>query len=755
MSCNKVTESQREGYTLITQSAGPDLGYSSESGLKTMKSGGKVFKDLNRNGVLDPYEDWRKTPEERTADLVGRLSKEDMAGLMLCSHMQSLPGTDINHYGGLSFSKNPNARPWQMTDEQKSFLKNDLCRSILLAGAKGKETIVKWNNNVQAYVEGDRLGIPVNILSDPRHHAASDMEFLAGSGGDISMWPNYLGMAATFDPALEEEFGRIASSEYRALGITVALSPQADLPGEPRWWRFDGTFGESPVLVSDMVRAYCDGFQTSEGKDYIKGPWGPQSVVTMAKHWYGYGAQEGGREAHFSSGAYGVFPAGNLETFRKTFVDGALHLQRGTGESAAIMTNYSILWDQDPSGENVACSYSDYVVNQQLRKAEGYDGVICTDWDVFYDYDGMMVSPGGYMHNGKSYGVEDLSVGQRHYRILLAGVDQFGGANFAGPVLEAYDIWAANHGEESADRRFRESARRILLNMFRVGVFENPYSDIEVAAEAVGSPEAMAKGYQAQLKSVVMLKNNGALPASKELKAYFPKRHFPAIPSVWGGASEDKVDFPIDSATVARYFPLAATPSDADFALVVINGPALMVGYDKADVEAGGNGYVPVSLQYEDYTADLAREVSIAGGSAHEDFTNRSYKGKTVHTLNRDDMLLVRETKAAMGDKPVIVCINIDKPLVLSEIEPWADAILLGFGIQKQALLDIISGGFEPSGLLPMQLPADMETVETQMEDKTLDMRCYTDSEGHVYDLGYGMDWSGVISDDRTAKYTR
>ena len=202
-----------------------------------------------------------------------------------------------------------------------------------------------------------------------------------------------------------------------------------------------------------------------------------------------------------------------------------------------------------------------------------------------------------------------------------------------------------------------------------------------------------------------------------------------------------------------KYYQLAASPAEADFALVVINGPAISVGWDAADVKRGGNGYIPVSLQYEPYTAKNARAESIAGGHHTESFTNRSYKGKTVTTRNRDDLLLVLETKKAMGDKPVVVVWQLDKPAVPAEFEPRADAILVSFGVQHQAILDIVSGKAEPSGLLPMQLPADMETVETQKEDVPRDMRCYRDTDGNTYDFAFGMNWSGVIRDERVQKY--
>jgi len=108
-----------------------------------------------------------------------------------------------------------------------------------------------------------------------------------------------------------------------------------------------------------------------------------------------------------------------------------------------------------------------------------------------------------------------------------------------------------------------------------------------------------------------------------------------------------------------------------------------------------------------------------------------------------------------MKGKPVIVSVNMSNPMVFSEFEKEANAILVNFGVQDQAILDILTGVSEPSGLLPMQMPADMETVEKQKEDVPHDMQSFKDSEGHVYDFGYGQNWKGVIKDGRTAKYVK
>ena len=729
MACNgqKWSEQQVDSFMLVTQKEGPTLSYSPQSGVKLLTEDGYAFKDLNRNDSLDAYEDWRLTPQERAADLASKLSKEEIAGLMLYSSHQAVPSAEL-------------------TEDQKKFLSKDHLRAVLITSVESPRIAAQWNNRMQAFIEGLDHGIPANTSSDPRHEAKATTEYNAGAGGHISQWPTSLGLAATFDPQLVYRFGEIASEEYRALGIATALSPQVDIATDPRWTRFSGTFGEDPLLATEMARAYCDAFQTTPD---TRG-WGMRSVNAMVKHWYGYGAQEGGRDSHFASGKYAVYPGNNLAEHKLSFIDGAFKLEGGTEMASAVMPIYSILWNQDPSGENVGGSYSQWLIQKQLREEAKFEGVVCTDWGITKDMK-VLDSPMG----GKPWGVEPLTEAERHYKILQAGVDQYGGNNEIGPVLAAYDMWAKAQGEKSARQRFEQSARRLLLNVFRVGLFEHPYLDPEASEKIVGNPQFMQEGYEAQLKSVVMLKNhdNKTLPMDKRYKVYVPKRHFPAIPGLWGGISEEKTVEPIDLALVRKYYEVVEQPEQADFAICLIEEPSTGFGYSAADVKRGGNGYVPYSLQYDDYKAVDARGVSIAGGDPMEKFTNRSYKGKTVKAYNRDDMLMVSETKRAMGEKPVIVILETGRPVVLSEIEPKADAILVSFNVQHQALLDIISGKNEPSALLPMQMPADMKTVEEQNEDVPRDMRCYQDADGNTYDFAFGLNWQGVIKDERVKNY--
>nr|HQU54868.1 glycoside hydrolase family 3 N-terminal domain-containing protein [Saprospiraceae bacterium] len=426
------TETDHGTYKVITNNGGATLGYAPQSGITILTVSRHAFKDLNRNGSLDPYEDWRLSADLRAADLAKKMTVEQIAGLMLYSAHQRIPGGGFRGdgtYQGKPYDQS-GAKASDLSDQQIEFLKDDNLRHVLVTTVESPAVAAGWNNNVQALVEGLGLGIPANNSSDPRHGTVANAEYNLGSGGAISMWPGSLGLAATFDPDVVQQFGTIASKEYRALGIATALSPQIDLATEPRWNRVNGTFGEHPGLATDMARAYVDGFQTSDN-----GGWGFQSVNAMVKHWPSGGPEEGGRDGHFGYGKFAVYPGNNLKDQLKPFVDGAFHLNGGTGMASAVMPYYTISYQQDTVyGENVGNSYSKYIIQDLLRGTYGYDGVVCTDWMITADPG----TPDQFL--GKCWGMETASVAERHFKVLEAGVDQFGGNNDAEPVMAAYQM---------------------------------------------------------------------------------------------------------------------------------------------------------------------------------------------------------------------------------------------------------------------------------------------------------------------------
>ena len=727
------------GVHRLRQPGGATISWHENSGVKLLEKDGFFFKDLERTGEVLPYEDWRLPAKERAADLARRMTLEEIAGLMLYSPHQMVPprpgmpfgGT----YGGRDFDAS-GAEPWALSDQQRQFIERDHIRHILMVMVQNAATAARWTNELQRTAESLPHGIPVNLSSDPRSGAKDSAAEYKSAGDDVSKWPEGVGFAACFDPEVVRQFAHDASLEYRALGITTALGPQIDLCTEPRWMRYMDTLGEDLESTKTLVKAYCDGMQTTPGSP---DGWGRESVNTMVKHWPGGGTGEGGRDAHYAFGKYAVYPAGNGAEHEKPFTEAAFALDGPTKCASAVMPYYTVSWGLDrKNGKNVGNSYSEYLIHDRLRGELGYDGVVCTDWDITRDPDPEIDSFGSRCHN-----MENYTEAERHLIAILNGVDQFGGNDDPKPILEAYKLGCERCGETFMRARMEESAARLLLNIFRCGLFEDPYLDPAESEKIVGCEEFVRHGYVAQQKSVVLLKNRlGTLPLREGLRIYVPTRHIG--PSV--GFMRDRIPAcdvdPIADEVLSRYGVRVRDPEQADVAIVFAESPA-STGYLKEDREKGGNGYVPITLQYRPYTAVNAREHSIASGDWRESDPDRSYKGKTNTCWNESDLDNILRCREAMGSKPVIVVETLANPMVVSEFEGEVDALIADFGVSRAAVLDVIFGRFAPKGRLPIQMPKDMDAVERHCEDKPFDLEVHVDECGHAYDFGFGLGYDG------------
>ena len=247
------TITPKDGYSLITNEGGATLGMEN---IRLKEADGLAFKNLSGIDDLLPYEDWRLSPEQRAEDLAGRLSLEEIAGLMLFSPHQTVPflpgGPFCGHYDGGDFVEGV-TDPASLTDEQKQFICTGNLRNVLLNHFDSASDVVVWNNRLQALAEEQKWGIPICISSDPRHAAGNRAAEFSEAGKDVSRWPEGLGMAATFSPELMKAFAETVAKEYRALGISVALGPQIDLATEPRWMRYEDTWGGNAELVTALT----------------------------------------------------------------------------------------------------------------------------------------------------------------------------------------------------------------------------------------------------------------------------------------------------------------------------------------------------------------------------------------------------------------------------------------------------------------------------------------------------------------------
>jgi beta-glucosidase len=475
----------------------------------TLSIDGLSFRDLNRDGKLEPYEDWRLTPDARAADLVARMTLDEKAGQMMHGTLPaSGPMGGAGMGAGYDMAK---AAPLIVDRHVTTFITRLVGAPALLA---------EQNNAIQAVAESGRLGVPATISTDPRSH----FQFTAGASvasGGFSQWPEATGLAAIGDPALVKRFGEIARQEYRAVGIHQALSPMADLATEPRWSRINGTFGEDVDLVGKLVKAYVQGFQGGDTGLTANG------VSAVVKHWVGYGASAKGLDGHNSYGRYAVFPKGQLPLHVKPF-EGAF--EAGV---VGVMPTYAILKDQSIDGqplEAVGAGFSKTLLTDLLRGQHGFKGMVISDWAITNDCGDTCRNgfPAGSRPSfegfSTAWGVEDLAKVDRYAKGVNAGLDQFGG------VEDTAELVAAVKAGKITEARVGQSAYRVLRVKFEQGLFENPYVDPKVATATVGAPQFVAEGRAAQSRALVLLENKqGLLPLKGSGKRVYLKGVSPDV----------------------------------------------------------------------------------------------------------------------------------------------------------------------------------------------------------------------------------
>src|SRR4051794_12896947 len=452
-----------------------------------LEQDGQRFRDLNKNGRLDPYEDSRLPVEERVDDLLGRMTIEEKVGLMF--HQM----TGMTPQGALVEKRALRYRTLVGTSKLLGELH---VNHVNVYSVSAPRLLARWSNAIQKAAERTRLGIPVTVSSDPRHSCRRTI-VASLAAGSFSAWPEPLGFGAADDPELTRAFADIARQEYLAAGIRTALHPMADLATEPRWPRVVGTFGEDAELAARHVGAYVRGFQGDE--------LGPHSVACITKHFPGGGPQRDGEDPHFPYGKEQVYPGGNFEYHLRPF---AAAFEAGT---AAVMPYYG-----QPIGvpgiEEVGFGYNRDVVTGLLRERFGFDGVVCTDWGLITP---VKILGFKTLFAARAWGVEHLSRDERVLKAIDAGVDQFGGEHCVEVVLRL-----VRDGRVS-EERIDQSARRLLRDKFRLGLFDDPYVDEDEAERTIGAESFRAAGELAQRKSIALLANrDGILPLQGRPKAY-------------------------------------------------------------------------------------------------------------------------------------------------------------------------------------------------------------------------------------------
>ncbi len=595
---------------------------------------GFAYRDLNKNGRLDVYEDPRQPVAARVEDLLRQMTVAEKAGLLF------FQGSVVNADGTLEDRSAPGApqlvASTQMTRHHMSHFN--------LWAIPGARAVAVWYNHLQRFAEQTRLGLPVSIASDPRNHFSHyvfDLQAL-----DFTQWCNSLGLAAIGDPDLVRAFARAVREEYLAVGIRMALHPQIDLATEPRWPRISGTFGEDAHLSARLAQAYIEGFQGAA--------LGPDSVACMTKHFPGGGPQKDGLDSHFEFHQGQVYPGGQ---FAYHLIPFEAALAAGT---AALMPYYGVPMDQ--TDENVGMAYNRAIITGLLREKYGYDGVVCTDWGLVTDE-----AVPGTVWPARAWGVEHLDRLARVKKVLDAGCDQFGGEHCPELVTELVEKGLVT------EARLDQSARRLLRLKFQLGLFDNPFVDPARAGQVFGNPSTTAAGAASQKRALTLLKNEAqTLPLAGRPRLYLKN---------------------IDPAVAARYGEVAATPADADFAILRLATP----------------------WQSVDTLNPIARDFH------HGDL---DFKGEAL-----------AEILAVLRAVPTIVVVWMDRPAVIPEISAAARALLADFGATDAAVLDVLFGQARPEGKLPFELPSSMDAVRGQKPDVPYD------SENPLYPFGFGLSY--------------
>jgi len=588
----------------------------------TLTENGYQFRDLNKNGQLDIYEDGRATIDSRIDDLTNQMTLEEKAGLLFITMI------GMNGDGALNEIPSIDEPLTFMLESNSNMIVKKKMNHFNIIQATSPKAMATWNNNIQKLAERTRLGIPVTIATDPRHIAREN------AGASIptpffSKWPSPLGFAAIGDTTIMQEFGNIARQEYKRLGIRLALHPTADLATEPRWGRVNHTFGENAAMSARLTKAYVLGFQGDSLDN--------NSVACMTKHFAGGGPQENGEDAHFPYGKNQVYPGNNFDYHLIPFEEGAF-----AANTAQIMPYYGVPVGQ--TSEDVGFGYNKDIITGLLRERYNFDGVVCTDWGLVSD------SPA---KPAAAFGVEHLSAVERAAKILAAGCDMFGG--------EASPAWIVELVESGkiSKERLNISVRRVLKDKFRLGLFDNPY--LELDDFSVYKKESFKqKGEEAQRKSLVLLKNeDNILPLKQGVKIF-----------VEG----------LDQSVVESYANVVTNPSEADYVILKLFTP-----------------FTPRST--------YLLERFFHQGRLH--FTEEE-KAKYLKLLQT---------------KPTITVMNLERPAIIPRIDEASKALIADFDCSDEIILELIFGQFQPSGKMPFELPSSVEAVEQQKEDIPYDSK--------------------------------
>lgn len=728
----------------------PALGATSKD-ILTAK-GGLKFKDLNANGKVDPYEDWRKSTDQRVKDLVGQMTLEEKAGLML---IDTLNAECIN---GDRASVSATGADYLTNQHMHRLIFRNVVTDNPVCGVAGSgfsastslspAEAATFMNRVQEMSEETRLGIPVLYKSNARNHI--DAQARAGineASGAFSAFPKEAGIAAAAlgeqakntgeatdgDMSVVADFADVMAEEWASIGLRGMYGYMADLSTEPRWYRTHETFTEDADLGANIMGQLVASLQGPVGDD--GNSLSPDTSVALTmKHFPGGGPQELGLDPHYAFGKTQVYPAGMFGYHLKPF---EAAIDAGV---SSIMPYYGVPIDVTHEGtdyDEVGMAFSDQIVNGLLRDQMGFAGYVNSDTGII---------------NDRAWGLEEATVPERVAAAINGGTDTLSGFHDVRTITDL--VQAGLVSEQRVDL----AAERLLAPMFEMGLFEDPYVDPAVATATVGNDANRAVALDLQRKSTVLLQNTEDAAGDSLL---------PLVPSkdttvyVLGNVDAAQVEAAgytvIDGNAQDKS---ARDASGADVALISLTGKNVDTGTYKSNDPATGMNPEHISPIVWDGAKGLdgrspygAADACVAYGAAActdnglrfggsfpwessmIDFTGMEEAVSWEVTPSLADIQSVMDQ---VGAENTVLDIYFRQPYVLDEASGLRDAgaILANFGTSTAALMDVVSGEFAPQGRMPFALASTREAVENNHSDAP----GYPETEnGTLFAYGFGL----------------
>lgn len=719
----------------------------------TLDVDGQNFRDLNDDGELDPYEDWRLAPAERVSNLVEQMTLEEKAGLMLIDTLNAecadqnraaVPDHAEDYVTAQHMHRFVFRNVVTGEDEAECGEDDDgFAASTSVTPAEAAE----FTNSVQELSEESRLGIPALFKSNARNHIDPDARAgINEAAGAFTTFPKEAGIAAaalgaeaaatgepatTGDMTVVEDFAEVMGEEWESIGLRGMYGYMADLSTEPRWYRTHETFTENGPLAADIMETLVGSLQGPVDPDGVS--LSPESPVALTlKHFPGGGPQELGMDPHYSFGKSQVYPG---DAFGEHLLPFESAIEAGV---ASIMPYYGIPMDVTHEGQEYSeegFAFSEEIISELLRDDLGFSGYVNSDTGII---------------NDRAWGLEDMSVPERVAASINSGTDTLSGFNDVAVILDLVDDGLVTQ------ERVDEAAERLLAPMFQMGLFEDPYVDPEVATATFGAEQSHATGLDVQRDSLVLLQNetsegNATLPLDPGSDVY-----------VLGDYDADTVaDYGFD-VTDGNVDEGAQRPSaeDSDYVLISLTARNESADYISDDEEFGlnaehANPSVVEGVKGMDgespygaadacvaYGAEECTDDGLIFGGAYPwetsiiDFTGMqgAESWEVVPSLET-----IQEVMAEVDDpSKVVLDVYFRQPYVLDEDSGLLDAgaILAGFGMNDTALLDVLSGEHAPQGKLPFALPSTRQAVLDQDSDSP----GYNETEdGALFDFGHGL----------------